>query len=289
MMVIGELYTNTKNLLKRGGISNYRKEAAYLLEHFLHVDYRNLALNGGRMVDGDSLKLFQAGVNKRLSGYPLQYILGCWEFYGLDILVGEGVLIPRSDTEALVDFLLEESFKRPGKALNICDLCSGTGCIPIALEQTIKPPPTGSHRIWAVENSEEATQYFKSNAKRHMSKVKLEFRSAFEGDLAKELPLMDIISCNPPYLSKTDMEDLQSEVSYEPEAALFGGDDGLDYYRKLIPIWWERLAAGGVLAFEVGQNQHEAVGKLLLEAGLSDILYREDLTGIIRVVAGYRQ
>lgn len=287
-MVIGELYTNTKNLLKRGGISNYRKEAAFLLEHFLHVDYRNLALNGNRMVDKDSLKLLQEGVNRRISGYPLQYILGCWEFYGLDMTVGEGVLIPRSDTESLVDFLLEESFKRPATPLNICDLCTGSGCIPIALEHNLKPPPKGVHQIWAVENSQEAVNYFRDNVKRHISKVKLECASAFDESLAESLPLMDIISCNPPYLSRSDMQNLQTEVSYEPEAALFGGEEGLDYYSKLIPIWSKRLNPGGVLAFEIGQNQHEAVKELLLESGLSDVLYREDLTGIIRVAAGYR-
>lgn len=211
---------------------------------------------------------------KRTDGVPLQYLFGKWEFYGLTFLVGEGVLIPRPETELLAELAIKK-LKNGGKML---DLCSGTGCVAISAAKNT------SAEVWAVELYEKAFSFLEKNAALNSAEITAINGDALDGAVVSERTF-DVITANPPYLTRTEMDELQREVRFEPETALFGGEDGLDFYRALIPIWSKRLSADGALAFEVGDGQAEAVGEMLSQAGLeAEIL--PDLQGIGRVVFG---
>lgn len=211
---------------------------------------------------------------KRATGYPLQYIFGSWEFYGYDFYVGEGVLIPRPETELLIDI----AKKRLNKNSIILDLCSGSGCIPIACAKE-----TGC-KAYAVELYEKAYSYLERNIARNSADV-----TAIQGDALDnshfEGVSFDGIFSNPPYLTGEEMDKLQREVRYEPETALFGGEDGLDFYRQLFSLWKSRIKKGGFFAVEVGDGQGEAVRVLMEEAGFTAEIIK-DYQGIGRVVVG---
>jgi release factor glutamine methyltransferase len=216
---------------------------------------------------------------RRIDGFPLQYILGKWEFYGLTFKVGEGVLIPRQDTETLVDYVLT-MFKNDD-TLKIADLCSGTGCIPIAIEKRLT-----NAEVHAIELSTIAHSFLVENIALNSSKVIPHLGDVLEPSTAEEFNSLDLITANPPYLTINDMEHLQKEVSFEPKLSLFGGNDGLDYYRNICKVWKSSLKVGGMIVFEIGQNQENDVSKIMLENGFSDIAIIPDLCGVNRVVSG---
>lgn len=214
---------------------------------------------------------------KRAEGTPLQYIFGKWEFYGYEFFVGEGVLIPRPETELLIDI----AAKYLGKDSRMLDLCSGTGCIPIscALETGCK--------AYAVELYDEAFAYLERNIAYNNADV-----TAVKGDALDNSHFggteFDAIFSNPPYLTGEEMKNLQREVRREPSTALYGGEDGLDFYRRLFTLWRDRLRDGGIFAVEVGDKQSEQVKTLMETAGFdARIVY--DLQNIGRVVLGVKK
>lgn len=215
---------------------------------------------------------------RRISGEPLQYIVGSWEFYGIDFKVGDGVLIPRQDTEVLVDVALE--FLEDKNAPYIVDLCSGTGCIPIAIALY-----KTDAKAYALELYDKAYGYLCENCSEHTGVEPMQ-RDVLSEETAGKFSGLDLISANPPYLDRSDMASLQSEVKYEPQTALFGGDDGLDYYRKISRIWKPSLKAGGMILFEVGVTQSEAVAEILRLNGYENIKVYNDFTDRPRVVSG---
>lgn len=283
-MSVEEIYTNTKNLLKKAGIDSYRKEAALLIERFFGMNTRQMAVYGVRPADMAMVPQLDRAIKRRLEGYPIQYILGEWEFYGIPLYVGEGVLIPRADTETLVDAALEiaGSLDNADGSLQICDLCSGSGCIPLALEQHL-PEYAG---IWGVEDSQDALSYFHRNLRRHRSGVHIIRGNVLEPVIAENFSSLDIITCNPPYLTGNDMKNLQTEVTFEPAFALDGGEDGLYFYRRITPLWKKKLKPGGTLLFEAGFGQTQEVVAILKENGFVNIRTWNDLSGILRVAAG---
>ena len=219
-------------------------------------------------------------IRRRLEGEPLQYLLGEWEFYGLDFFVGPGVLIPRPETELLVEAALESVRGIPSPSL--LDLCSGSGCIPIALGHALPQA-----QAWGVELSPPALGYFRQNLAAH----RLPNVTAVEGDIFA-LP-EDItwrryhaITANPPYIPKKELPNLQAEVQREPPLALDGGEDGLDFYRRLPGICLPLLEPGGWLLLEIGEGQGEAVSSLLAAAGFQHMQVKADLSGLERLVRG---
>lgn len=283
-MVVSEMYINAKNRLKRAGISNYRMEAHLLLEKYLGMKHHQIAILGERTIEESLMEPLVQAIEKRASGYPLQYILGEWEFYGLAFTVEEGVLIPRADTETLVDWALEllpSIQKRKGGAPYAVDLCSGSGCIPISLEQNFP-----GLVCWAVEWSRKALSCLSKNIRRHQSRVKMIYGDVTSEITTQNFTQVDLITCNPPYLSQKDMETLQREVAHEPPEALYGGEDGLDFYRRIIPLWKSKLAPGGVLLLEMGQGQENAVVELLKQNQFEGVETRRDLPGVVRAAAG---
>ncbi len=229
------------------------------------------------------LPLLEALIQKRLTGIPLQYLLGEWEFYGLSFKVGEGVLIPRQDTEVLVDKAL--AYLQHIPAPTLLDLCSGSGCIPIALTQNLN-----ACKAYAVEYSENAYSYLTANIKAHGGSVTPMLSDALSLQTLARFAdeSLDCITSNPPYLNEQDMEHLQKEVRFEPEDALYAPENGYLFYRLLPKLWRPKLKKGGLLAFEVGIGQARTVMGFLAENGYRNIGTENDLAGIARVVYGYR-
>lgn len=217
---------------------------------------------------------------RRAKGEPLQYIFGQWEFYGLPFKVGEGVLIPRPETEILVETALSEI----NSESRVIDLCAGSGCIPIALWKK-----TGAE-CFGVELSDTALQYFNINIKLNKAEGRVK---ALKGDvlspsseLLERLPdKCDLITANPPYLTAEEMESLQREVRHEPDIALFGGADGLDFYRSIFGIWREKLKDGGLFAVEAGNGQSETIREIMSREGF-ECRTALDYGGTERVIIG---
>ena len=208
----------------------------------------------------------RAAVARRLKGEPLQYILGAWEFMGLPFYVGPGALIPRQDTETLCEAALGWLKTRPGA--RVLDLCCGTGCIGVSLGKL------GGAWVAFADISPDALELARRNAR--SNGVDGVF---YESDLLTAVPgVYDLIACNPPYLTAAEMESCQRELTFEPALALFGGEDGLDFYRRLAAEWKEHVAPGGLLLMEIGASQGEAVRKLFPGAKII-----KDICGLDRV------
>ncbi len=234
------------------------------------------ALFGGS-VTGEAETAIEEALRRRVNGEPLQYIFGKWEFYGYPFYVGKGVLIPRPETELLVDIAV----KRLSGGSTVIDLCSGSGCIPVSIALR-----TGA-KCRAVELHEEAFSYLTRNIELNGADVEAVRADALDGTLFPGVTF-DAVFSNPPYLTGEEMRTLMREVRHEPETALYGGEDGLDFYRRMIPAWAGRIAHGGFFAAETGDSQSEAVSGIMRDAGLSPETIT-DYAGIGRVVVGERQ
>jgi release factor glutamine methyltransferase len=224
---------------------------------------------------------FQALINRRLAGEPMQYILGETEFYGLPFRVTQAVLIPRPETEHLVEEVLRRAanFARP----RIVDIGTGSGCIAVALARRL---PHAA--IAAIDLSLEALGVARENATLNKVADRIRF---LEGDLLVPVAgeSFEIVVSNPPYVPTADRESLSVEVrDHEPALALFAGDNGLDTYLRLIPAAYAALAPGGLLALEIGFGQRERVMPLLVAAGFLSIEVEPDLQGIDRVICAQR-
>ena len=276
MGTLSSLYIDTKNKLKEAGIEDYRFEASILLEHYTGIKVLELAVSE-KSLDSEAVESLKNAIEKRISGYPLQYIVGKWEFYGYPIEVGEGVLIPRPDTETLVEAVIQIA----GESPKIVDLCSGSGCIAIALQKEIP-----SSTVYAVEMSEDALVFLKKNLVLNNSGVKLVCGDILDSEIIDNFEKNDIIVSNPPYLTDEDMNMLQKEVKHEPKMALEGGKDGLYFYREITKLWKSKLKIGGILAYEVGMGQELDVAEILKQNRFSNIEFKKDLSGITRVVYG---
>lgn len=281
-MVTGA-FEDTKNRLADGRIESPEFEARVIFEEIFGRDFGKDILMGRlnrELSDSESARLEDI-LSRRISGEPLQYIIGEWEFYGLRFKVGKGVLIPRQDTETLVEAAL--SLIKDTKQPKILDLCSGSGCISIALSYHLKGAD-----ISAAELYDEAFGYLEANIARHGNKVKSYRLDVLDENSAKQFLGLDMITCNPPYLTAGDMRNLQKEVSYEPSSALYGEDDGLEYYRIIPRIWRDSLREGGYIVFEIGCTQAESVCAILKDCGYRDIAVVKDFAGRDRVVHARR-
>ncbi len=278
-MVIHNLQNEIREALRKSGMEAYSLEASLLLQRVLACDRQWLLLHRQEELTAEQAERVRTLARRRAEGIPLQYLLGSWEFYGLEFEVGEGVLIPRPDTECLCDIAIEQIGERPAV---VADLCAGSGCVAAAVQCAC-----GQAQMFAVELSRQALPYLRRNLARNAPQV-----TVIEGDVLSEntpglLPKLDVILSNPPYLTAEDMEHLQQEVRQEPALALYGGEDGLGFYRGITRLWKHRLRPDGLLAYEIGINQHTAVAEILRENGFSRIQYEKDLHGVIRVVYGF--
>ena len=280
MVTLSELFRSAAERLTEQGNDNARFEAQQLIQKATGADRLKLATEPMCGVSEEDTAVFEAMLQRRLSGEPLQYILGEWEFYGLPFRVGEGVLIPRQDTETLAELVLE---REPQGSL-CADLCAGSGCIGITLAKL------GSCTVHSYELSDGAFPYLTENIALNgvSEKVTAIRADVLSEETAGSAPVYDIIVSNPPYLTEEDMRELQKEVTHEPEMALFGGRDGLEFYRRMTALWAGRLRQGGLFAVEIGIGQEQDVMRIFRENGLAADCIK-DQCGIYRVVYGERK
>jgi len=265
----------TEDFFREKGIAEPRLDAQALLADLLAIDRVGLYLNYDRPLTPAELADFRHRVGRRGQREPLQYIIGRTEFWSLEFKVAPAVLIPRADTEVLV----EEALRRCPSAARILDVGTGSGALAIVLARELPAAVT------AIDLSAAALALAAENAAAHAVAERIAF---LPGDLA-QLPAgpFDLIVANPPYIPSGDIAGLMAEVSaFEPRLALDGGPDGLAAYRHLARQAPHCLAAGGWLLVEIGVGQSEAVRELFLHNGLSEIFIREDYAGSPRVVGG---
>lgn len=276
-VTVSALYRKAKECLKAGCVEAYGTEARFLVEGVLGVPYQKLLLDGEQPVELSTAERFTQALKRRLEGYPLQYLLGRWEFYGYPFEVGEGVLIPRADTETLCEAALER-LKKVERPVAI-DLCSGSGCLAVTMALEC-PEAT----VYAVEKYEAALGYLRRNAALNSAPIRIMQKDVLCSIPSELKGVADVITCNPPYLTRADMEQLQKEVSYEPATALYGDDDGLLFYREVTKQWLKALKSGGMLAFEIGRGQEQDVEAILRANGCQNVCTHKDGCGIIRVL-----
>lgn len=218
-------------------------------------------------------------VRRRIDREPLQYIIGEWDFYGETFSVGEGVLIPRSDTETLVEKCIKDNSDKTD--ITVIDLCAGSGCIGLTLEKNLS-----AKCVIEVEKSAAAFEYLKENKEKHNSDAKLILGDIFDEEIIKALPQADVITCNPPYLSKADFMPgtLQPELEFEPFEALYGGEDGLDFYARIARAYKPLLKKDGIIYLEIGFSQEQEVMKAFIQNGYTNVRKHRDLGGVYRVI-----
>ena len=258
-----------------------RLDAETILLHLIGKDRAWLLTHSGEEFGGCKSIGYSQLIERRASGEPLQYITGECEFFGLPFRVNREVLIPRPETEHLVEKVLElaADFTRP----RIVDVGTGSGAIAVALAHTLP-----AAQITAIDLSSAALQVAKENAERNGVADRLRF---LEGDLLAPVAgeQFEFVVSNPPYVASGDHETLSVEVrDHEPELALYAGSHGLDIYRRLTPAAYNAVAPGGFALFEIGYGQAEAIAQLLRAAGFEDIQLTKDLQGIDRVICGSR-
>lgn len=274
-----------KYMEKLSSISDTPKlDTEILLQKALgDVDRLYIQLNLDKKLSDEELKCFNEMINDRLNGRPIAYIVKNREFMALNFYVEEGVLIPRPDTEPLVEEVIELS--KGMKDVTIVDIGTGSGAISVSLAKYIK-----NSYVYSLDISDKALSIGKKNAVNNEVDDKIEFikSDVFTGIKDRNLKL-DIIVSNPPYIKKEDIKTLHTQVKdYEPYIALEGGEDGLDFYRTITEESLKYLKSNGILAFEVGHDQANDVCTIMENHGYKKIYTKKDLQGIDRVVIGFK-
>ena len=252
-MTIREVLKQAAIRLEAAGVPNGDYDAAVMLAHVLEEDALMLRMNSWKNMPAEKLESYEAIIARREKREPMQYILGSTGFMGLDFHVEPGVLCPRPDTE----ILCEEALKRLAPGAHVLDIGTGSGAIAVSVAKLGKDV-----HVTAVDVSDTALRVAGGNAERNGAQVRFVKSDCFAA-LAGEK--FDMIISNPPYISRTEMETLMPEVRMEPELALFGGEDGLDFYRRISREAGAYLKQGGCLLFEIGWQQKDAVCDLLRE------------------------
>lgn len=282
-MTYRELYLAAKKKLAAAGIDSPGVDAAALSERFFGLSRPALAVRGGEAPNHEEERCFLKALEERAGRRPLQYILGEWEFMGLALRVGEGVLVPREDTAVLVEALAESLKDLPTP--RGLDLCAGSGAVALGL-CSLSP----GAEVACVELDPQAAGYLKENLARYPQYHIQAFREDVLPSSAPAgfPPNLDFVAANPPYIASEEIPELQAEVQREPKIALDGGRDGLTFYRAIAGNWAKLLRPGGILAVEIGESQGAAVAEIFQDCGLESIAVLRDLAGLDRVVMGKR-
>lgn len=282
MRTYNDIYLSTRNLLRQNGVEAYSLEARVLVASAAGKTVQQLLRDINLYTTAEVENRVLDYSARRLKGEPVAYITGSWEFYGLPLTVTPDVLIPRMDTEVLVD-AVKELLTGNKMDARVLDLCCGSGCITCAIAREL--PAT---KLVAVDLSASALEVCRKNVTDH----KLNSRVlCIQADATSSPPLgignFDVIVSNPPYIASGEIPGLDRSVrDYEPIWALDGGEDGLRFYKAIIKYWKSILRPGGFLVFEVGEGQAQAVSEMLMSAGFSRTAFRKDTQGIDRVVIG---
>lgn len=281
MKKIGEVYRHAIDRLNEAEIENAAYDAKILFETVFGVKYANIIVSPDMEYDEKLIEILDKMLDRRIAGEPLQYIIGEWEFMGFTFKVGEGVLIPRPETEMLVEYTEKklDGVYRPV----VYDLCSGSGCIGLSVKKLLH-----SVRIFMVEKSDEALKYLNENREvleltRDTAVIKGDIMLGYDG--FSSLPKPDVILSNPPYIRSDELDTLQTEVKREPRVALDGGEDGLDFYRCLAEKWLPHINAGGYIAVECGEAQADDITAMFMPY-CEQVEVLNDFANIRRIVIG---
>lgn len=284
MKTYNSLYLDGRKALLDAGFETAREDARFLLSFASGKDVSSLLSSLALYASPEIEELYLRYIHRRLQNEPVAYITGSWEFHGLPLVVNRHVLIPRFDTESLIEAAVKALDNLPSP--RILDLCTGSGCIACALASEFPDA-----EIAALDNSREALAVARKNV------GSLSFGSRITclyADVLLPPPpgfgTYDLIISNPPYIESSEIPLLEPSVcNYEPLCALDGGKDGLDFYRSIVKNWSPLLKAGAFIIFEVGENQAEPVASLLSENGFTDIGCTKDSIGIARAVSAIKR
>ena len=276
-----ELFNYGKAMLKKSGIAETEPDAWLLMEYVFDIDRTWYFLHQEEEAGEEKAEQYARLLEKRAQHIPLQQLTCQAWFYGLEFYVNEHVLIPRQDTEILVEEVLKEAGGRKG--LKVLDLCTGSGCILLSLLEHLEQA-----QGMGADLSEQALLVAEKNAQ---MQEKTEQTRFVRSDLFEAVcGQFDILVSNPPYIRTSVIRELMDEVRlYEPRMALDGHEDGLYFYREIAAHAGEYLKGNGILAFEIGYDQGEAVSGLLEKEGYREIRIVKDLAGLDRVVIGRKQ
>lgn len=282
MATIQELLTLGKEKLDMSGNEYAKYERKVLLEEVLGLTYMQMLMNGEEEVTSEKEKKYLQLIGRRCEHYPLQYLLGYAHFMDYTFYVNENVLIPRNDTEILVEQaneILDKQFGKTNENIHLLDLCCGSGCIGISLKLYHK-----DITLHLSDVSKEALEVTKKNLEKYELEAEVTCDSLFNSISEK----MDMIVSNPPYIESQVIDTLMPEVKeFEPMLALDGGEDGLTFYKEIIEKAPDYLKKNGYLMFEIGYNQGEAVSSLMIDKGFKDVVVKKDYANLDRVVYGH--
>ena len=274
-MTIREALNKGMIILKSNNIETPKLKARLLLQYILKKNRQYLIVYDNKEIDKKQQWEYFINIEKLANGMPLQHITHTQEFMKMDFFVNENVLIPRPDTEILVEEVIEIA-KKMDKP-KILDLCTGSGAIAISIAKNVPEA-----EVWAIDISEKALEVAKKNAHNLQAKVKFKKSNLFN-NIGKTK--FDIIVSNPPYIKKEDIKLLSNEVQKEPEIALDGGYDGLDFYRKISSKAIDYLKFGSYLCFEIGFDQQEDVTEIIKDTKPYNGTYcKKDLFGNDRII-----
>jgi release factor-specific protein-(glutamine-N5) methyltransferase len=278
---IGALLNKGSEILKKENIDSYVLDAQLLLAKALQKDKLYIVTNRNEVVEKAIVEKYLGYIQLRKEKMPVKYILEECEFMGINLYVKPGVLIPRPDTEVLVETVLEEIKNREYTA--VCDVCSGSGAIGIAIASMVN-----NVKVECIDISDIAREVNTKNIIKNSLEHRVSFTSSDLLDKAiSEGKQYDVIVSNPPYIREAVIEELMEDVKkYEPHLALSGGEDGLVFYRKITEQALKSLKNGGLLAYEIGYDQREEVETIMKELGFEDVKCIKDLAGNDRVVTG---
>lgn len=280
-LTVNDLFRLGVKTLNEANIEDAEFDARCLLESVLDIDTSKFFMTREETVDTELSEKYFKLINRRTIGEPLQYIIGKWEFYGNSFYVGEGVLIPRPETEMLVDEA--KAFLSVNPSATVVDFCSGSGCIAISVAKLFP-----NAKVFAVEKYYKAYSYLLKN----IASNRVDNVTAVKGDIFDKNILSDIqpdlLISNPPYIRSEDIKSLKKEVMREPHTALDGGNDGYDFYRVLCEYWFEKhLKSGSAMMLECAEDQGDTLKKMFSEKSLETKILN-DYNGLQRVVIAYK-
>ena len=277
---VGNLLKRAADILRERGSRSPRLDAELLLVYSLNLKNRvELYTNFDRPLTDEEVENYRQLIIRRAKGEPVAYITGRKEFYGFEFYVERGVLIPRPETELLVETVYD--FLRGKESLTVVDVGTGTGCIALTLCKLTD----GKHRFYGIDISKKALSVAELNRER----LGCRGVSFLKGDLLSPVDFpVDVVVSNPPYVPVGDNRLDKEVLKFEPAVALFGGETGLEVIEKLVVQSSEKLKPGGLLALEVGEGQSGEVKSLLESSGFHQVKVLKDLSGIERVVTGVK-